>query len=268
MQTEMTEKRRFSLNGNELKLIAVITMLLDHITYVFIESFILPRVSRSYLGGADLTYLKHDYNFWFNMDMIGRGIGRLAFPIFVFLLLEGFQHTRNVWKYLLRLGLFALISEIPFDMAFNGKVFDFTGQSVYVTLFLGLLMMIGFEKVDDTFKNKFLSVLLKTLIFAVALAAGHYTFCDYAEMGIAMIAAVYLTRNNRKFMWFAVLIAMLITIPIVHSSPLEVVGCLSFVLIIYYNGERGSFNLKYFYYLFYPVHLLILGLINVLVLMR
>ncbi len=269
--------KKISLNGNALKMVAIITMLIDHLTYVFIESHILPRVSRSYLGGADMNYTAKDLNFWLSLDTVGRGIGRLAFPIFLFLMLEGFLHTRNVWKYALRLGIFALISEIPFDMAFNSSFIDMTGQNVFFTLLIGLLMLIGFEFVSDHVPEKLKSsswlpvlftAVLQTLVFAIALLAVHFLQCDYTYMGIAMTAAVYFTRNKRKLMWLAVLIAMLITLIPANSSPLELIGCLSFLLIACYNGERGSFNLKYFFYLFYPVHLLILGLINMLFLMK
>ncbi len=260
-----TQRKRLSLNGNTLKLIAIITMLIDHLTYVFIEAGILPKINASYIGGQSLDYTSEDYMFWSMMDVIGRGIGRLAFPIFVFLLVEGFLHTRNVWKYALRLGLFAIISEIPFDMAFNKEFFNWQYQSVYVTLLIGLLMMVGFEAVANRFSGKISIVLTQTLIFIVALAASHFAFCDYAEMGIAMIAAVYFTRNRRNFTWLAVLIAMIITIPVVNSSPIEVIGCLSFLLIALYNGERGNFSLKYLFYAFYPAHLLILGLINIFI---
>ena len=83
------------MNTYKLKLIAIITMLIDHIAAVLIPS---------------------DTMLW----LVMRCIGRLAFPIFVFLLVEGFHHTRDVKKYLLRLGAFALISEVPFDLAFYG----------------------------------------------------------------------------------------------------------------------------------------------------
>ncbi len=261
-----TEAKKFSVNGNTLKMIAIITMLIDHITYVFVEAHILPKVYASYLGGQSMEYTNKDYSFWSSVDYIGRGIGRLAFPIFVFLLVEGFMHTRNVWKYALRLGIFALISEIPFDMAFNGSYFDMSYQNVYFTLLIGLLMMTGFEAVNDHIKPKLPNVLLQALIFFAAMMLSLVVSCDYTVMGIAMIAAVYLTRNNRRIMWFAVLVAIVVTMIPANSSFLEVLGCFSFFLIAFYNGERGSFNLKYFFYAFYPAHILILGLLNMFLL--
>ncbi len=267
METNTEVKQgKLSLNGNTLKMIAIITMLIDHLTYVLIEANKLQDVVSSYVGGTSLDYMQSDYYKWLMVDLIGRGIGRLAFPIFVFLLVEGFLHTRNVWKYAFRLGIFAVISEVPFDMAFRKSFMDWGYQSVYVTLLIGLLMMIGLEKVAEKVSNKVLSVALQALVFIAALCAAHFAHCDYAEMGVAMIAATYLTRNCRKFTWLAVLIAMAVTMPIVGVNPLEFLGCLSFLFIAKYNGERGNFNLKYIYYAFYPAHLLILGLLNVFVL--
>ncbi len=100
------------MNSFHLKMIAIITMLIDHTAAVLIPSN---------------TVL------W----LVMRCIGRLAFPIFVFLLVEGFYHTRDVKKYLLRMGAFALLSEIPFDLAFYGKVLEFTHQNIFLPYSLG-----------------------------------------------------------------------------------------------------------------------------------
>ncbi|MCR5584595.1 MAG: conjugal transfer protein TraX [Lachnospiraceae bacterium] len=270
-----SNQNKLSINGNTLKTIAIITMFIDHLTYVFAETYMLPKISSSYIGGADLTYTAKDFNLWITIDLIGRGLGRLAFPIFLFLMLEGFLHTRNVWKYALRLGIFALVSEVPFDLAFNGSCFDISYQNVFFTLLVGLLMMIGFELVSDHVPEKiaasqrktmFYTAGLQTLVFLAALIIVHFLKSDYTYMGIAMAAAIYFTRNHPKKMWIAVMVAMLITMIPSHSNPLELIGCFSFFLIACYNGERGNFNLKYFFYLFYPVHLLILGLIRMFIL--
>ncbi len=258
--------KRPSINGNALKMIAIVTMLIDHLTYVIVEGYMLPKAARSFIGGADLQYTAKDYKLWATLDSVGRGIGRLAFPIFLFLMLEGFLHTRNVWKYALRLAIFALISEIPFNMAFTGNIFDLSYQNVFFTLLIGLLMMIGFEAVSDRVPESFPAGVLQTLVFVAALAAAGFLKCDYTYMGVAMTAAVYITRNHRNIMWLAVMVAMILTLIPSNSSIFELIGCFSFLFIACYNGERGSFNMKYFFYLFYPVHILILGLLNLFVL--
>ncbi len=260
------KQKKVFLTGNALKMIAIITMLIDHVTAVTVEYHILPGIVKSYIGATDTLYTQKDYMFWVNVDVIGRGIGRLAFPIFVFLLVEGFYHTSSVLKYAFRLLIFALISEIPFDMAISGTYSDFEHQNVYFTLLLSLLMMQGFDYVAENIKNKALKIFLMTLIFLTASFVSICIKCDYSIMGIAIVASVYLLRQKPRFMWIGVMFAMLLTMGIVNSSVLELVGVLSFIFIAGYNGERGSFNLKYLFYMFYPLHLFILGMLNMFVL--
>ncbi len=261
-----TKRSSFPVTGNVLKMIAIITMLIDHATVVIVENYLFPMVSRSYIGGTDLNYSAKEYALVSTVQLVGRGIGRIAFPIFLFLLLEGFLHTRNVWKYALRLGVFALVSEVPFDLIFTGSFFDLSKQNVFFTLLIALLMMIGFDLVSEKFDKKAAVIVLQAVILLVALIVPILIRSDYTCMGIAMAAAIYLTRNNRKYMWLAVLAAMIVTLIPARSSVLEVIGCLAFIPIAFYNGERGSFNLKYFFYAFYPIHLLVLGFIQAFVL--
>ena len=79
-------------------------------------------------------------------ELMFRYIGRISFPIFCFLLTEGFFHTKDVRKYMLRLGIFAVVSEIPYDLAFRGTVLEFEHQNVFFTLFMGVVMMYALEK--------------------------------------------------------------------------------------------------------------------------
>lgn len=258
------------ITGNGLKMIAIVTMLIDHIAYVILERGILSSPGKTFYDG--LIFLA---------DLAMRLIGRLAFIIFLFLLVEGFRHTSNVWKYAVRLLAFAVISEIPFNIAVNGTVFSLGYQSVYVTLFLSLIMMIAFEKVQDVFSDNLpLHIVLDILVFLCASAAAYFAHCDYTTLGIAMAAVMYFFRNNRYrgFLVLACVIVLYTAVPVFlynngfvpyyvvsifgGSSPIELFGIVSFVFIRRYNGERGSFNFKYAYYIFYPAHLLILGLIT------
>lgn len=89
----------------------------------------------------------------YQTDMVLRGIGRVAFPIFCFLLVEGFLHTKNVWKYAGRLALFALVSEIPFDLAFQGEWLFMGYQNIFFTLLVGLLVMIAFQTAEEKLRQ-------------------------------------------------------------------------------------------------------------------
>lgn len=123
---------RKGLSGSALKIIAIVTMLIDHIA-----ATVIIRILK-FGGYNDGLY---------QLYRVMRNIGRIAFPIFCFLLVEGFMHTRDREKYALRLGCFAAVSEIPFDLAFNGKVLEVGYQNVFFTLLLGLLTMMAYDAV-------------------------------------------------------------------------------------------------------------------------
>ena len=140
------------LTGQALKVIAVISMILDHIGYAILNR--MPEVNDS----GTMT---------FTVYYILRAIGRAAFPIFCFLLVEGVLHTRNIGKYAFRLFIFALISEIPFDLAFYGKPFFNTHQNVFFTLFIGVLMLWGFQKINELDEKKLPKGLLYVTVMII-----------------------------------------------------------------------------------------------------
>ncbi len=202
------------LNSFQLKCIAVITMIIDH-------------------TGAVL----------FPGDLIFRYIGRISFPIFCFLLVEGFSHTRDVRKYMFRLGLFALISEIPYDLAFRNTVFEYEHQNVFFTLFLGVVMMYTLEKSRE-WPVKAVEVLL-AMWFANLLGT------DYRFKGIILIAIYYFLRN---FKWRKLAAG---TVWNLLWGRIQMYGTMATAFLLFYNGKKGP-SMKYFFYLFYPLHLLIL----------
>ena len=244
---ELTEKR--GLPGSVLKWVAIVTMLIDHIGVTLVLGW---AKYRHYWGAGIESKL-----FYY----IVRGIGRLGFPLFCFLLVEGFFHTRDRWKYLLRLAVFALISEIPFDLAFNGAWLEFSSQNVFFTLALGLLAVILWDLLTDgaapgcsTWR------VLAALGCAAALCtAAHYLETDYGAMGVALILVLYLLHDLPQMRDPAALGVLAAMIPF-GSHWIELFGALTFPLFRAYNGQRGRQS-KYFFYVFYPAHLLILALI-------
>lgn len=240
---------KLEFTAGMLKIFACIIMLIDHI-------------------GAAVIY----YGFHFDdkanppadkirtLYIFMRLTGRLAFPIFCFLIVEGYKHTRNVWKYLRNLLIFGLISEVPFDLAFNVKFFYLKSQNVYFTLALGLLMVIAFDKMTQ---GNFLKAGLKRQAAAIALAAipvalGFLLQTDYGGLGVLLIFTFYLFGKN-EMLGVVTNVATLTFI-----NPTELLSCFDFYLIKKYNGQKGI-SLKYFFYLYYPVHLLILVVIRYLV---
>ena len=136
--------RQKGISGSTIKIIAVAAMLIDHIAAAVLMRQI---VANGYMdvaasgNMADMMQWLMDNGALFYIYEAMRMIGRLGFPIFCFLLVEGFQRTRNLKKYALRLAAFALISEIPFDLAFKGEIFYMGYQNVYFTLLFGLLAL-------------------------------------------------------------------------------------------------------------------------------
>ncbi|MCF0116334.1 MAG: conjugal transfer protein TraX, partial [Erysipelotrichaceae bacterium] len=126
MSENNTIQMNKGLSGFVLKLIACISMFIDHAGVVLYETY--ARVEGIHLG---LLY-RYDNPYGITYRTL-RGIGRLAFPIFCYLIVEGYEHTRNKWKYLGRLILFAFISEYPFDIAFKGGAINWNSQNVYFT---------------------------------------------------------------------------------------------------------------------------------------
>jgi hypothetical protein len=220
------------MNSFTLKLIAIIAMLIDHIAAIFVSN---------------------DTILW----LVMRSIGRLAFPIFVFLIVEGFHHTKDVKKYLIRLGTFALISEIPFDLAFFGKVLEFSHQNVFFTLFLGLSAITLMSMVEKKFQKQiFVSNLLEAVITIVFCALAILLKTDYHYAGILLIVAFYLFRGSKAIITLALLI---VTITILGN--INYLATLAIIPIAFYNGKKGK-NIKYVFYIFYPAHLLILALLK------
>lgn len=232
----MSEQQR-GISGSSLKLIAVVTMLIDHIAATVLARFLITGAEGDISTG------------WYVLYQAMRSIGRIAFPIYCFLLVEGFIHTRSRKKYALRLFLFALVSEIPFDLAFSSKVLEFGYQNVFFTLFLGLATIMLLSEAE---KRQEWGIGLRILVFAGIIVAGmlaaYALKTDYSYYGVMCIVVLYLFRGRRvlqvlagcaSFFWW------------------ELPAVLAFIPIYFYNGKRG-WNIKYFFYLFYPVHLLVL----------
>lgn len=256
------EKKKKGISGSTIKLIAIVSMLIDHIGAGILGRFV---ITSGYLNAAasdDLNvmmrWVMENGTLYYTYSAM-RMIGRLGFPIFCFLLVEGFQKTHDVRKYAMRLGIFALISEIPFDLCFNGKILEFSYQNVFFTLFLGLLTMIAFDWIakKEWAAGAGLNRAVKIVFSAAALAVGagvaHFLKTDYAATGVLCIMVLYLFRRKKPLQIAAGCVAFL----------WEVTAPLAFIPIGFYNGERGL-KMKYFFYAFYPVHLLLIWLVSML----
>ena len=247
--TALSPRRTFS--GTALKTIACITMLVDHIGASCIEAgLLLPELERGEVSGGAWDQLS-----LFQLDRVLRFTGRLAFPIFCFLLVEGFVHTHNVKGYLGRLVLFGLLSEVPFDLAFFRTPFYPGAQNVYWTLALGVLAMAGLKRFEkENGLPGWQGLVWAGGCAALALAAN----TDYHAIGVLIICTLYLTRADRKRQCLAGAVLFLF----------ELTAPLAFVLVWFYNGQRGACSplQKKAFYWFYPVHLALLACITNLLL--
>lgn len=203
-------------------------------------------------------------------------IGRIAFPIFAFMTVEGFFHTKNLKKYVKRLFVFALISEIPFNLVAGGSFFYPLHQNVLWTFLIG----VGLMKINENAKDKKLSVRILTAAITAAMGflLGALSFCDYHYAGIFTVLVFYFLRE-RKWYNFALQAFFLWYINIeilsgfyyeweIFGTKIEVVrqgvALLALVPIWLYKGKQGYYSksVKALYYWFYPAHLLVLWLLR------
>lgn len=203
------------LNQENLKLIACISMLLDHIGAV-----LLP---------------------WGWL----RAVGRLAFPIYCFLLREGIAHTRNARRYLLRLAAVAILSEIPFDLLFYGEL-TAAHQNVMFTLILGFFAVKTMGTADKLW--------LKILISAMAVFLAEMLHADYGGAGVLLILTMALSGNMTA--WAVVMAAIFLAV-----GGVQIFGVLALIPIGLYSGKRTGSG-RGLYELFYPAHMVALLLLD------
>lgn len=215
------------LSSAALQIIAIISMLIDHIGCYFFPH---------------LTIL--------------RAIGRIAMPLFVFGIVEGFIHTRSRWKYFLRLAIFAVISQIPFQIATN-----ISGLSFALNIIFGLLF--AFMTLFCLEKKQYWYALLP-LIFAVAEVAR----IEYGCIPALLAAGFYFCRTSlskSRILQFVVLFTTLVfgNLMIVSTSrwSIQAFAILSIIPLALYSGKKGRRLPKVFSYAFYPVHLAIIAVI-------
>lgn len=239
-----------------LKMIAIITMTLDHI-------------------GAILGSKSYDGILSPDTYMVLRTIGRFAFPIFCYLIVEGYFHTKNVKKYALRLFVFALASQLPFNLALKGDIFNFYSFNVFFTLLFGLILV---WIIDTTLKKIHASkctphqgMVLPCIFTVIAIfyAVDNYIPIDYGVYGILLIMVFYFfqakeeTLENPDARTKAILDQFIAigVITFLFSSGIQIYCLFSLIPIAMHNQKKGK-GLKYFFYLYYPLHLLIIYCIS------
>ena len=206
----LTRKPFGGINANQLRGLAMFLMLLDHLWATLVPG-----------------------NFWMTY------LGRLAFPIFAFQISEGFFHSADRKRYAKRLLLFALLSEVPFDLIYGGTVLYPFHQNVMFTLLLGLLACCAIDRARRERTAK--AILRGTLSVAGLFLLSLVGMVDYGWRGMLTVVAFYVLRD----------------------FPTQGFAVLSLLPIWLYNGRRGGGGkaLQYAFYAFYPAHMLVLYLL-------
>lgn len=218
----------------QLKLIAIVTMLIDHIGLLFFPNIILFRI-----------------------------IGRLAFPLFAFTIANGAYHTHNIRAYLFRLIIFAFISQIPFALTVGAQSPVSPELNIFFTLALGLIAIMVMQKTTSPFIQ--LIAAITTALIATLINS------DYGAVGVFSIIFFYRFFHDYKrliisqaFLFtvpFALELSNVTSLNYLYSNFIQPWAIIAVFLIMLYNDKQGR-RLKYFFYLFYPLHLLLLFFIQ------
>ena len=246
----MIKQEKIGITSFTLHIIAMLTMLIDHM-----------------------------YQTLFNDKIWMNGIGRLSFPIFAFMIVEGYYNTKDVKKYLGRLLIFAFISEIPFDLMISSTLFFPNFQNVIWTFLISLCAITLIEKLKKLYPdNKIKVFFVSGIIIMIAFSLAMIAMTDYLGYGVLTVFTFYFFRGKK---WWQMLgqIIMLILLNVFFLGafsnpfmelgnfeiPLQSLALFSLIIIWLYNGKRGYNNkyLKYSFYAFYPTHMLILSLIMI-----
>jgi len=236
------------LNSYQLKILPILIMVIDHAGVIFFPDKLIFRI-----------------------------IGRIAFPIFAFFISEGFFHTRSVPNYLRRLGICAIVFQVPdwfsriYSIAANQPGFGVRYKfNIFATLFFGLLAVAFFDRL----KNE--NIRLAWSAAAVVAVLAEIVGADYGAYGVLYIVVFYLSRGNigkmligitglhGAYVLYDIAVSLIRTGNIFIANYLQLYSILAIPLLIMYNNERGK-NAKYFFYVFYPLHLIVLYMIDMII---
>lgn len=234
------ERWENGFNGGELKMMAAFAMLADHTAFLFLGEMTM-----------EIETVPEKYRYLY---LAMRGFGRIAFPIFAFLLTQGFIYTRSLLRYGLRLGIFAVLAEPCFDFMVFGRLWDMQMQNVMITLLLGLILLELTERLGESAGDRSRMILQLGVILLFSIAAWLLQ-TDYSYIGVMLIAMLYWFRYDRRkmcligFIWMSLFCG--------HWT--EIFGyALTFFLISRYNEKKGRGGIGF--YLFYPLHMALLGI--------
>ena len=225
------------LNGNILKIIALITMTVDHIGYNICDN-----------------------------NLIMRGIGRIAFPIFAYMIAEGCKYTRNRKKHLLTISLCGICFQTVYSLIYQSFYLN-----IFITFTFSVILIYTFDCINKEKPSSFmpfLTAIITTVIITVILPKINENICvDYGLIGVLIPLLIYISENPKsKLIILSVgLILNCINFEDFTFMPIKLAALGAVILLTFYNGERGKLNLKYLFYIYYPLHLAVIYIINCLI---
>jgi len=245
---DLTGKK--GISGAVVKNLAMIAMIVDHLTQFIWAPFVM-----------DKGYLP---NIARGVYVVGTGIiGRMGMPLFSFLIAEGVFYTRNRRKYLLRIFLTAVLAFFPYIYLTGGIPLQFTCLNIMFAFSIAILAIMCMDRVEQLW--------LKIVIVIAACLLSEISKCEYASSVILLVTAAYYFRGNkiRQLCYSMAGFVLGTAIGAVIQDELwimeaEAPALLAFIVIAFYNGERGKTLPKWVYYVFYPAHLVIIAIIRMI----
>lgn len=240
------------MSGFVLKIIALVCMTIDHLFKIFPDFFTQIPLPPIPFGEGSISAV----------GLIAL-LGRISFPIFAYIVAESCRYTKNRKKFLLRLLFFAIISEFPFNLSFGS-------QNVMWTFLLAALAIFIYDDIN----NRFIGL----IIAACFVLLSHYTRTDYSGFGVLLVFTLYIIKPKplkllASFMLICIhylytrgMLGSILsgdTEALINSILPFIFTQISVILLAFYNGKKGR-NMKWFFYFYYPLHLLILGGIKLL----
>ena len=246
----MKQKISIRMTASNLKIFGYVTMMFYTVGKAIIENGLLHINAYTDIQFAVLLKENADQMILSGWAVVFSFIGVLAVPVFAFTLVEGFQHTSDLKKYFLRMSVFALLSEIPYDMAMHQKFFDFSDQNVLFTLAVCLIMLYGLRIYHG--KSTLRCRIVKLVIVMAALLWCSILHSAFGMCMVLLVAVYYLFYDKKG-------IRILIGCGI---SSLYVTAPFSGYALWNYNGELGCEQKNRIFYWIYPIHLLLFGIIS------
>lgn len=258
-----------TVSGTALKIIAAVGMTVEHFTKIVLACLTRtvwgPMLENGLLTYAEFSRIDDFIHFTLYK------VGDIAYPLFFLLIAEGYRYTRDKKKYLVRMLIFALIAELPFDIGFFSVLsaragtfpFYWEYQNVLFTYFLAIACLYGMDAIKEHFaeaqgRRRLLPAFFAGVCLIAASGLAELLQCDYGVFGVIMVVLLYWLRDRRGLQACAVLLADSIA---TGSQPNGFLIAAALVILLY-NGKRGKAMPRYFFYLYYPAHIFLFYLVT------